>query len=579
LPLIARDCVPHQKSLLEQVRRLGTHASIAIWGGNNENEEALNWYRESREHRDTYLVDEVALYVDTVLPAISAADADRRPVVDTSPSNGLLSREPYVKRWGATSSQADAAAGAWGDIHYYNSAADCEDPSTYPSARFVSEHGFQAFPAMAAYEAVSAPADWSRESSLVRWRMRHPDGDAQALAMLRRHFRVPPANASHAAAHAASHAASHTAPHAAASVRRPVSEMERAQGVNSQRRLFGEMERGFPPPPLPPPMMTMPNPPSELSPQPPPSATPPPPPPTRGWSSWGQRRLFDEYLFLTQAQQARCYEVAFGRWRRDRGRAAFTMGILYWQLNAIWPGPDWATIEYDGRLRLSHYSVARAFAPLALSVELDVADDGSALDGRLRVHAASDLPGAVAGTLRVDVHLWATAPAWPAHSLEVPVSIAAEASAMVHEVSLVALGLGPGAKIARDDAFVRLSFEPNDASAAPGAVPSTGRVFVDVWLTPFKSARMTRAQPAIVSLAQTSLTRAVLRILSNATVALVAVESDAVVGAFSDGAFTLLAGEVRELTFEARAPFALEQMRQGLSVRSVWDTYEGEEAT
>ena len=166
------------------MRRLGTHASIAIWGGNNENEEALNWYRESREHRDTYLVDEVALYVDTVLPAISAADADRRPVVDTSPSNGLLSREPYVKRWGATSSQADAAAGAWGDIHYYNSAADCEDPSTYPSARFVSEHGFQAFPAMAAYEAVSAPADWSRESSLVRWRMRHPDGDAQALAML-----------------------------------------------------------------------------------------------------------------------------------------------------------------------------------------------------------------------------------------------------------------------------------------------------------------------------------------------------------------------------------------------------------
>ena len=44
----------------------------------------------------------------------------------------------------------------------------------------------------------------------------------------------------------------------------------------------------------------------------------------------------------------------------------------------------------------------------------------------------------------MDVHLWATAPAWPAHSLELPVSIAAEASAMVYEVSLVALGLGLG---------------------------------------------------------------------------------------------------------------------------------------
>ena len=39
--------------------------------------------------------------------------------------------------------QADKSAGSWGDVHYYNYDADCEDASTYPSARFISEHGFQ----------------------------------------------------------------------------------------------------------------------------------------------------------------------------------------------------------------------------------------------------------------------------------------------------------------------------------------------------------------------------------------------------------------------------------------------------
>lgn len=128
----------------------------------------------------------------------------------------------------------------------------------------------QSFPAFAVYRSVTEERDWSRDSYFVHWRMRHPDGDAQALAMIRRHFRVPPANATPAAASPASAASA-------------ASEHEDGAALATR---------------------------------------------------WSQQRLFDEYLYLTQAQQARCYETAFSRWRRDRGRPANTMGILYWQVIA-----------------------------------------------------------------------------------------------------------------------------------------------------------------------------------------------------------------------------------------------------
>ena len=42
------------------------------------------------------------------------------------------------------------------------------------------------------------------------------------------------------------------------------------------------------------------------------------------------------------------------------------MGILYWQLNDIWQGPSWSTIEYSGIWKMSHYFVKRAFQPIVV---------------------------------------------------------------------------------------------------------------------------------------------------------------------------------------------------------------------
>lgn len=238
----------------EQVTRLQSHPSIVIWGGNNEDESALTWYGPSSENANLYVADYVKLYLDTVKPAIEASDPSvvfaggsaGRAFVDSSPSNGLVSGtdETYVKRWN------NSGLIQYGDVHYYDYSADCEDWTTYPKARFISEHGFQSFPSFDTYKSVLEEQDMNRDSDLLAYRQRHEDGNDQLLNMIEKHFSVPAATSSD---------------------------------------------------------------------------------PTK------QEELFDEYCWLTQVQQARCYETALTTWRRLKSIASIkTMGILYWQLNDIW---------------------------------------------------------------------------------------------------------------------------------------------------------------------------------------------------------------------------------------------------
>lgn len=134
------------QEVTHQIKRLNSHPSIVIWGGNNENEVALQWFPESNTNRDLYVSDYSELYGNTVYRAIQNVDNNQRPWVDSSPSNGLISTEPYAKLWGQAST-AEA-----GDVHFYNYAMDCQDYTGYPQARFVSEFGFQSQPSFLGYE-------------------------------------------------------------------------------------------------------------------------------------------------------------------------------------------------------------------------------------------------------------------------------------------------------------------------------------------------------------------------------------------------------------------------------------------
>ncbi len=63
-------------------------------------------------------------------------------------------------------------------------------------------------------------------------------------------------------------------------------------------------------------------------------------------------------LYLSQIQQAMAIATAIEYWRCMRPRC---MGIMYWQLNELWPGCSWASIEYNGTWKPLHYLVKRYY--------------------------------------------------------------------------------------------------------------------------------------------------------------------------------------------------------------------------
>ena len=131
-----------REEVSQQVRRLASHASLAILGGNNENEEALSWFEPVKANPNLYLIDYNNLYVNTIRDTIIREINTDIEYVTSSPSNGPLTTTPlYTSRYG------DPNNPHYGDVHYYPDPAqlDLADEGSWPRVRFISETGFPSF--------------------------------------------------------------------------------------------------------------------------------------------------------------------------------------------------------------------------------------------------------------------------------------------------------------------------------------------------------------------------------------------------------------------------------------------------
>jgi len=79
---------------------------------------------------------------------------------------------------------------------------------------------------------------------------------------------------------------------------------------------------------------------------------------------YGKPKDFSDFVYLSQVMQAEGIELAALHHRASRPH---TMGSLYWQLNDVWPGASWSSIDYYGRWKPLQFHARRFFADLAVA--------------------------------------------------------------------------------------------------------------------------------------------------------------------------------------------------------------------
>ena len=79
---------------------------------------------------------------------------------------------------------------------------------------------------------------------------------------------------------------------------------------------------------------------------------------------YGEPKDFASFVYLSQLMQADGIELAVDHLRSQRPR---TMGSLYWQLNDVWPGASWSSIDWYGRWKALQFHARRFYAPVRVA--------------------------------------------------------------------------------------------------------------------------------------------------------------------------------------------------------------------
>ena len=86
--------------------------------------------------------------------------------------------------------------------------------------------------------------------------------------------------------------------------------------------------------------------------------------PTPGTTDSNQ--TFAQWCWSTQVFQSMNMVSEIAWYRHGAGKGENNLGSLVWQLNDIWQGTSWSSVEYSGRWKVLHYGMTGVYTPLAI---------------------------------------------------------------------------------------------------------------------------------------------------------------------------------------------------------------------
>lgn len=238
----------------QNLTRIRHHASLALISGNNEIEEAVEfwWNGEGKNQRKSSYIK----IFEHILPNVAKEVCPYVPYVFSSPS----SKGSFI----------DTKNENMGDCHYYEVWGNAKPVNEYKKHffRYLSEFAFQSYPSEKTIDTFLLPDEKNPFSRAMEMHQRRPGANKALISYMADHFKYP--------------------------------------------------------------------------------------------------SDFSTFIYTTQLMQLYAMGYVIEHLRRHRGRC---MGTLYWQLNDIWPGVSWSSIDYFGRYKALQYGTKRFFAPVMISCD------------------------------------------------------------------------------------------------------------------------------------------------------------------------------------------------------------------
>lgn len=169
-----------EKELRDQIRRLRSRTSIALWCGNNECLGALGWYEETRANLPLYIKDYEKLYVNWIDHILVEEDKSRM----YWPSSPCAGPGDYSDNWHSDGN---------GDMHYWTVWHERKDFEAYHDVkpRFCSEFGYQSFPSMSEVRSFAPEDQLYHKSPVMEHHQRNDEGNEIIFEMFGRYFCPP----------------------------------------------------------------------------------------------------------------------------------------------------------------------------------------------------------------------------------------------------------------------------------------------------------------------------------------------------------------------------------------------------